>query len=64
MVIPPPLVIKIFLLVSSVILIFYSVIYTLISKLNLQPSLTKFYRNASLVLLGGGIVLLVTYIMI
>jgi hypothetical protein len=60
----PQLVIKVLLLVPSVIFIFYGAIYALISEINLQPNLTKFYRNASLVLLGGGVLLLVTYIMI
>jgi len=62
--IPPQLAIKVLLLVPSIIFIFYGNIYALTSEINLQPSLTKFYRNASLVLLGGGIALLITYLMI
>jgi hypothetical protein len=62
--IPPQLVIKVLLLVPSVIFIFYGAIYAILSEIKIQPNLTKFYRKASFVLLGGGVTLLVTYLMI
>jgi hypothetical protein len=62
--ISPDLAIKILLLVPSVIFFFYSAIYLLLLELNVQPKLNKFYRNASLVLAGGGVLLLTIYLMI
>jgi hypothetical protein len=62
--IPQQLAIKVLLLVPSVILIFYAAIYALLSEIKIQPNLSKFYRKASFVLLGGGVTLLIAYIMI
>nr|ACI15726.1 hypothetical protein [Acidianus hospitalis W1] len=60
----PALVIKILLLVPAIIFFFYSAIYLILFELNVQPKLSKFYRNTSLVLAGGGILLLTIYLMI
>jgi hypothetical protein len=62
--ISPDLAIKILLLVPSVIFFFYSAVYLMLFELNVQPKLSKFYRNTSLVLAGGGILLLAIYLMI
>ncbi|ACP55443.1 hypothetical protein [Saccharolobus islandicus] len=60
----PALAIKILLLVPAVIFLFYSAVYLLLFELNVQPKLSKFYRNTSLVLAGGGILLLAMYLLI
>jgi hypothetical protein len=60
----PDLAIKILLLIPAVIFFFYSTVYLLLFELNVQPKLNKFYRNASLVLAGGGVLLLTIYLMI
>jgi hypothetical protein len=62
--VPPELAIKILLIVPAVIFFFYSSIYFALAELNAQPKLSKFYRNASLVLAGGGALLLTVYFMI
>ncbi len=54
----PTEIIKILLLTPSVIFLFYGTVYLLIYELNTQPKLSKFYRNSSLVLIGGGALLL------
>ena len=62
--VPPELVVKILLLVPSVIFFFYSAVYLMLAELNIQPKLSRFYRNASLVLSGGGVLLLIVYLMV
>jgi len=62
--VPSELVIKILLIVPAIIFFFYSAIYFMLAELNIQPKLSKFYRNASLVLSGGGVLLLIIYFMI
>jgi len=62
--VPPELAIKILLIVPAVIFLFYSLIYFALAELNVQPKLNKFFRNASLVLAGGGTLLLIIYFMI
>jgi len=62
--VPPELAIKILLIVPAVIFFFYSAIYFALAELNIQPKLSKFYRNASIVLSGGGALLLIVYFMI
>jgi hypothetical protein len=62
--VPPELAIKILLIVPAVIFFFYSSVYFALAELNAQPKLSKFYRNASLVLAGGGALLLTVYFMI
>jgi len=62
--ISPDLAIKILLLVPSVIFFFYSVVYLMLFELNVQPKLSKFYRNTSLVLAGGGAILITLYMII
>jgi hypothetical protein len=60
----PSQALKALLLVPAVILIFYGVIYFVLAELNVQPKLNKFYRSASLVLSGGGALLLAIFFMI
>ena len=62
--ISPDLAIKILLLVPAVIFFFYSAVYLLLFELNVQPKLSKFYRNTSLVLAGGGAILITLYMII
>jgi hypothetical protein len=62
--ISPDLAIKILLLVPSVIFFFYSAVYLMLFELNVQPRLSRTYRNISITLLGGGILLLTIYLMI
>jgi hypothetical protein len=62
--ISPDLAIKILLLVPSVIFFFYSAVYLMLFELNVQPKLSKFYRNTSLVLAGGGAILITLYMII
>jgi hypothetical protein len=62
--ISPDLAIKILLLVPSVIFFFYSAVYLMLFELNVQPKLSKFYRNTSLVLAGGGAILIALYMII
>jgi len=62
--ISPTLAIKILLLVPTIIFFFYSTIYLLLFELNVQPSLSKTYRNISITLLGGGALLLILYMII
>jgi len=62
--ISPTLAIKILLLVPAIIFFFYSTIYLLLFELNVQPSLSKTYRNISITLLGGGALLLILYMII
>jgi hypothetical protein len=62
--ISPGLVIKILLLVPSIIFFFYSAVYLLLFELNVQPSLSKTYRNISITLLGGGAILIALYMII
>jgi len=62
--ISPELVIKILLLIPAVIFFFYSAVYLLLFELNVQPSLSKTYRNISITLLGGGAIFLALYMII
>nr|CAG38274.1 hypothetical protein [Sulfolobus islandicus] len=57
-------ILKAFILVPAVIFLFYSAAYFLLFELNVDPKLSKFYRNASLTLLGGGVILLIIYMII
>ena len=60
----PDLAIKILLLVPSVIFFFYSAVYLMLFELNVQPHLSKMYRNIAFTLLGGGATLLALYMII
>ena len=60
----PDLAIKILLLVPSVIFFFYSAVYLLLFELNVQPHLSRTYRNITFTLLGGGAILLTLYMII
>nr|CAG38220.1 hypothetical protein [Sulfolobus islandicus] len=60
----PTLAIKILLLVPAIIFFFYSVVYLLLFELNVQPKLSKVYRNLSITLLGGGVLLITLYMVI
>jgi len=60
----PDLAIKILLLVPSVIFFFYSAVYLLLFELNVQPHLSRTYRNIAFTLLGGGAILLTLYMII
>nr|ABE99649.1 hypothetical protein [Sulfolobus islandicus] len=60
----PILAIKILLLVPAIIFFFYATVYLMLFELNVQPKLSKFYRNISLILAGGGILLLSLYMII
>ena len=60
----PDLIIKILLLIPAVIFFFYSAIYLLLFELNVQPSLSKTYRNISITLLEGGAILIALYMII
>nr|CDF47333.1 unnamed protein product [Sulfolobus islandicus] len=62
--ISPILAIKILLLVPAVIFFFYSAVYLLLFELNVQPKLSKVYRNLSITLLGGGVLLITLYMVI
>jgi hypothetical protein len=62
--ISPTLAIKILLLVPAIIFFFYSAVYLLLFELNVQPHLSKMYRNISIALLGGGVTLLTLYMII
>jgi len=62
--ISPTLAIKILSLVPAVIFLFYSAVYLILFELNVQPRLSKFYRNANFTLLGGGLLLLVIYLLV
>jgi cellobiose-specific phosphotransferase system component IIC len=62
--VPPEVAIKILLLVPSVIFFFYSGVYLMLAELNSQSNLRKFYRLASLVLAGGGGVLISIYLIL
>ncbi|WP_080514071.1 hypothetical protein [Saccharolobus islandicus] len=62
--ISPDLAIKILLLVPAIIFLFYSAVYLLLFELNVQPRLSRTYRNISITLLGGGILFLAIYLMI
>jgi len=57
----PELLIKTFLLVPSVIFIFYGALYIVLAELGIRTELNKFYRTAGLTLLVTGISLLVVY---
>lgn len=62
--ISPDLAIKILLLVPAIIFLFYSVVYLMLFELNVQPSLSRTYRNISITLLGGGAILITLYMII
>jgi len=55
---------KILLLIPAVIFFFYSAVYLLLFELNVQPHLSKMYRNIAFTLLGGGATLLALYMII
>ena len=61
---PPEEIAKIFLLIPATIFLFYSAVYIILYELNIQPHMSKLYRNLSMVLAGGGAVLLVAFIII
>jgi hypothetical protein len=58
------LAIKILLLVPSIIFFFYSAVYLLLFELNVQPHLSKMYRNIAFTLLGGSAILITLYMII
>jgi hypothetical protein len=62
--ISPVLAIKILLLVPAVIFFFFSAVYLLLFELNVQPHLSRTYRNIAFTLLGGGVTLLTLYMII
>ncbi|QXJ27130.1 hypothetical protein J5U23_02912 [Saccharolobus shibatae B12] len=61
---PFDIVIKIMLLITTVIFLFYSAVYLLLYELNVQPKLARVYRNLSVILAGGGMIFLAIYLMI
>ncbi|BBL48318.1 hypothetical protein MJ1HA_2440 [Metallosphaera sedula] len=63
-VVDPQVLIKILLLVPAIIFLFYSAVYLVLFELNMQPKLSKMYRNLSIVLAGGGTILLVVYLIV
>ena len=60
----PQDVIKALILVPSVIFFFYALVYAILFELKVQPQMSKVYRNLSIVLAGGGAILLVAFIII
>ncbi|ABP96333.1 hypothetical protein HA72_2194 [Metallosphaera sedula] len=62
--IPFEVLIKIMLLIPSIVFLFYSAVYILLFELNVQPSLSKTYRNLSIILIGGGAILLSIYLIV
>nr|ABE99693.1 hypothetical protein [Sulfolobus islandicus] len=57
-------ILKAFILVPAVIFFFYATVYLMLFELNVLPKLSKAYRNISLILAGGGILLLSLYMII
>lgn len=57
-------ILKVLTLVPAVIFLFYSAVYLILYELDVQPQLKKFYRNISLVLSGGAILLISLYLII
>ncbi|BAK54524.1 hypothetical protein STK_13115 [Sulfurisphaera tokodaii str. 7] len=62
--IPPEEIIKIFLLIPAIILLFYSIVYLILYELKVQPELCKFYRNFSIILAIFGAIFISLYMVI